>query len=222
MTHNSRMPGTVFRLVACDDHPPIRMALRLTLRNLHPGAQMHEAGTGHELLALLAKPVHYDLVTLDVNLPDMPALELLQQVKTLRPTLPVLVLSADDDPRTVMTMLEHGASGYITKTSPEDVLIRALESAFHGGITLPHTEAAAPPCAQDAQQALAGLSPRQRQVLKCLLKGMSGKQIAKSLDISEGTTKDHTVAVFRHLNVNSRTLVLVEAQRRGIPLDFEP
>lgn len=222
MTHNSCMPGTVFRLVACDDHPPIRMALRLTLRNLHPGAQMDEAGSGHELLELMAKPLHYDLLTLDVNLPDMPALELLQQVKAMRPALPVLVLSADDDPQTVMTMLEHGASSYITKTSPEDVLIRALESAFHGGITLPRTATAAAPSEQDAHDALAGLSPRQRQVLQCLLKGMSGKQIAKALDISEGTAKDHTVAIFRHFNVNSRTLVLVEAQRQGIPLDFEP
>lgn len=212
------MPPTAFRLLSCDDHPPIRMALRFTLQRLRPDAQMTEAGSGRALLELLAQPLAFDLLTLDMHLPDIPGLELLQQVKAQRPALPVLVLSADDSPATIMAALEQGASSYVTKTSPEEVLVESLQSAFHGHITLPHGSrpAAAPP------DPLAGLSPRQRQVLQCLLRGMSGKQISRELNITEGTAKDHTIAVFRYLNVRSRTMVLVEAQRRGIRLDFQP
>lgn len=216
--NNLSMQVPAFHLLACDDHPPIRTALRFVLQRLNPNAQMTEAGSGHALLERLAEPTYFDLLTLDMQLPDIPGLELLKQAKALRPGLPVLVFSADDNQDTIMTALEHGASSYITKTSPEDVLLQALQTAMRGRITLPHGKTTPPP----ADDPLAGLSPRQRQVLQCLLRGMSGKQISRELNITEGTVKDHTIAVFRHLNVRTRAMVLVEAQRRGIPLDFQP
>lgn len=217
------MSETVFRLLACDDHPPIRMALRMTLQRLHPKADMREVGSGQALLDLLAQPLHFDLLTLDMHLPDMSGLDLLQKVKALRPALPVVVLSADDSSDTIMAALEHGATSYITKTSPEEVLIHALQSAFSGQISLPRVSShpAAPPSPAALADPIAELTPRQREVLQCLLRGMSAKQISRELNISQGTANDHTVAVFRHLHVRSRAMVIVEAQRRGIRLDFQ-
>lgn len=217
------MSETVFRLLACDDHPPIRMALRLTLQRLHPKADMREVGSGQALLDVLAQPMHFDLLTLDMHLPDMPGLALLQKVKAMRPALPVVVLSADDSADTIMAALDQGATSYITKTSPEEVLIEALRSALSGQISLPRVSAppAAPPPPATLADPMAELTPRQREVLQCLLRGMSAKQISRELNISQGTANDHTVAVFRHFHVRSRAMVIVEAQRRGVRLDLE-
>ncbi len=217
------MTASSFRLLACDDHPPIRMALRMTLQRLHPDADIREVGSGQALLDQLAEPTHYDLLTLDMHLPDMSGLDLIRQAKALRPALPVVVLSADDSSATIMAALEHGATSYITKTSPEEVLIQALQAACSGEIALPRIAAPANDApAAAAADPLAELTPRQRQVLQCLLRGMSAKQISRELNISQGTATDHTVAVFRHFNVKTRAMVIVEAQRRGVRLDFQP
>lgn len=215
------MLSAPFRLLACDDHPSIRMALRFAMQRLHPGAEVHETGSGRALLEVLTKPFHFDLLVLDMQLPDVAGLELLRKVKASRPLLPVLVLSADDRPNTIMAALEQGASSYITKTSPEEVLTRSLQAALEGQITLPRNAGAAiDTLAPALPDPLAALSPRQREVLQCLLRGMSTKQISRELNIAEGTAKDHTIAVFRHFNVRSRAMVLVEAQRRGLRFDL--
>lgn len=206
----------MFRLLICDDHPAIRTALRLLAREAAGGdCEATECSSAEELLVQLANGRDFDFLTLDLQLPRRSGLEVLAQVKQLRPGLPVMVLSADESPERVTEALHAGATSYLFKSAPEHVLRDALRAAALQRTSLPRSFGAP---AQDARGLdELGLSTRQREVLQCLLRGMSAKQIARALGISDGTVKSHTVAVFRALNVSSRAQVVLEAHRRGIP-----
>jgi DNA-binding NarL/FixJ family response regulator len=206
----------MFRLLICDDHPPIRTAVRLLAREVAAGAcEITECSSAEELVTVLDEGRPYDFMTLDLQLPGQSGLAVLAEVKRLRPSLPVMVFSADESPERVTEALHAGASGYLCKTASEQALTEALRAAAAHKISLPGSYARALP-AHGASPDLP-LSARQREVLQCLLRGMSAKQIARVLGISDGTVKSHTVAVFRALNVSSRAQVVLEAHRRGIP-----
>jgi DNA-binding NarL/FixJ family response regulator len=206
----------MFRLLICDDHPPIRTAVRLLAREVAPGAcEITECSSAEELVRVLNEGRPYDFMTLDLQLPGQSGLEVLAEVKRLRPSLPVMVFSADEAPERVTEALQAGASGYLCKTVSEQALTEALRAAAAHKITLPGSYARALPSLGGGPDL--PLSSRQREVLQCLLRGMSAKQIARVLGISDGTVKSHTVAVFRALNVSSRAQVVLEAHRRGIP-----
>jgi DNA-binding NarL/FixJ family response regulator len=206
----------MFRLLICDDHPPIRTALRLLAREACGGAcEVTECASAEQLAAILQEGRPYDFLTLDLQLPGQSGLQVLAQVKRLRPGLPVMVFSADESAERVTQALQAGASSYLFKTASEKVLSEALRAAAAHQVSLPdpYVRTLKP----HGGSAELPLSARQREVLQCLLHGMSAKQIARALSISDGTVKSHTVAVFRALNVSSRAQVVLEAHRRGIP-----
>ena len=206
----------MFRLLICDDHPAIRTALKLLAREATPGGcEVTECATAEEVLAVLEHDRPFDFMTLDLQLPGRSGLDLLAGVKQMRPDLPVMVFSADENPERVTEALQGGATSYLFKSASELVLADALRAAAAHRATLPA------PYVRDWKGGKGvddlALSARQREVLQCLLRGMSAKQIARALGISDGTVKSHTVAVFRALNVSSRAQVVLEAHRRGIP-----
>jgi DNA-binding NarL/FixJ family response regulator len=206
----------MFRLLICDDHPAIRTALRLLAREaIGSGCEVTECASAEDLLGLLDQDRSFDFITLDLQLPGRSGLDVLAEVKQLRPDLPVMVFSADENPERVTEALQAGATSYLFKTASEQVLADALRAAAA------HRSALPAPYVRDWNGSRSmdelPLSARQREVLQCLLRGMSAKQIARALGISDGTVKSHTVAVFRALNVSSRAQVVLEAHRRGIP-----
>lgn len=216
------------RLLICDDHPPIRSAVTYIARELINDIDIVEAGSGMEALTLLERNADIDLILLDLHMPGMNGLDLLPEIKRLFPSLPVVVLSSDESRATVIDALERGATGYICKSSPTDLLAKYLEHALKGNIALPTAVAGYAPAAagdgvgpapvamQKAEDL--GLSPRQTDVLSCLLRGMSNKQICRELGLAEGTVKNHAIAIFRALNVSSRAQAVIEASRRGLPV----
>ena len=220
------------KLLICDDHPPIRAAVTYIARELNKEIEILEAGDCAEALALLKQHPDVELVLLDLYMPGMSGLDLLSELKLAFPSLPVVVLSSDETRATVIDALERGATGYICKSSPTDLLAKFLEHALSGNIALPTTvvnESKADPAAEPAPPAAApqqlseiGLSRRQMDVLTCLLRGMSNKQICRELGLAEGTVKSHTVAVFRALNVVSRAQAVIEASRRGFQVGDQP
>jgi DNA-binding NarL/FixJ family response regulator len=217
----------VFRLLICDDHPAIRVGLRATAKAAIPQCEVTEVDSGAALLQQLSGPQPFDLLILDVNLPDRTGLDLLADVRGLRPQLHVWVTSGEPNEQWMAQALNGGANGYLPKSVDESVLSQALRDASQGRIILPANYAQRPATRWDperartgAEQVLArlGLTPRQRDVLTCILRGQSNKQIARALDISDGTVKTHTAAIFNALGVNSRANVIVKCSSLGIPL----
>jgi DNA-binding NarL/FixJ family response regulator len=217
------------KLLICDDHPPIRAAVTYVTRDIRKDVTIIEAGSALEALALIEQHPDLDLVLLDLFMPGMSGLDLLSDLKAKYPSLPVIVLSSDESRSSVVSALERGATGYICKSSSMDLLAKLLEQVLNGDVTLPATVVREPagelgkPSSSASGRSDAvpdlGLSPRQTDVLGCLLRGMSTKHICRELGLSEGTVKSHTAAIFRTLNVTSRAQAVIEASRRGMRID---
>jgi len=216
------------KLLICDDHPPIRAAVTYIAKELNQDIEVIEAGNAAEALAALERHPGIELVLLDLHMPGGSGLDLLSELKLRFASLPVVVLSSDETRATVIDALERGATGYICKSSPTDLLAKFLEHTLNGNIALPTAilngskaasanDAGSPPAARQGTGGI-GLSPRQTDVLACLLRGMSNKQIGRELDLAEGTVKSHIFAIFRTLDVSSRAQAVIEASRRGFPV----
>ncbi len=221
------------KLLICDDHPFVRSAVGSIAQGINKDIEVVEAGNSAEALALLRQHRNIDLVLLDVRMPGGNGLDLLSELKLAYPTLPIVVLSSDESRATVMDALERGATGYICKSAPVKLLTQYLEHALNGNIALPiaitdnamgeQIEDAELPTVQARRQPIAfALSPRQMDVLSCLLRGMSNKQICRELGLANGTVKAHINAIFRSLGVSSRAQAVMEASRRSFQIGALP
>jgi DNA-binding NarL/FixJ family response regulator len=211
-----------FKVLLVDDHALFREGVALLLRRLEPDAQIVEAGSLAEAQARLKSGGEFDLVLLDLGLPDAEGLSAIGALQAMEPGVPLVVLSANDDRAAVLQAIEEGAMGYVTKHSASAVMLEALKTVLQGGVALPPSaflRESPGGCSGPADGAGdLGLTDRQLEVLRLILQGMAAKQIASALDISPSTVKAHTAAVLRALNVTTRTQVVVEASRRGIQI----
>jgi len=134
------------------------------------------------------------------------------------PDIPVVVLSASEQTENIQKLLAAGALGYLTKSSPSDVILSALRLVLAGGVYVPPSILDRSDGQPDLPEPLrnAALTSRQIDVLRELAKGLSNKQIAKSLEVTEGTVKIHLAAIFRILKVNNRTEAVLVAQKMGL------
>jgi DNA-binding NarL/FixJ family response regulator len=204
------------RILVVDDHPLMTDVLRLVLSTLDQSAQTETAHDLDTAFALAARG-KFDLVMLDLGMPGYSGVEALGRFRERLPELPVVVVSGASDPKVINAALDLGAMGFIPKSAQRDVLLNAVRLVISGAIYVPVEALNAAPAVAGATVA-PELSPRQREVLTLLLKGLSNKLIARELQISENTTKIHVSAVLDALGVQTRTQAVIAASRLGLQL----
>ncbi len=204
------------RLVIADDHPLFRGALRQAVSGAFARAQIGEAGTFEEVTELLERGGEVDLILLDLRMPGVRGFSGLMYLRAQYPSVPIVVVSANDDPAVIRRCMEFGASGFIPKTLGADTLRAAIVRVLAGEVwTPPDVDLALEPDAQSAAMIarLSTLTPQQVRVLMMLSGGLLNKQIAYELGVSEATVKAHVSAILQKLGVDSRTQAVIAAGR---------
>ena len=213
------------RILLVDDHTLFREALLHVLRQFDDTAVVIEASTAREAIRLAAHYHDLDLILLDLTLPGLNGLSALPELHELRPTAPLVILSASEDSVDVRQALDAGAMGYIPKSSSSHEMITALRLVLAGEVyvspamlaAVEGLEAVAAQVTVAAvRESTDGLTPRQLEVLRLMAQGLSNKGICKRLNVAEGTVKLHVTAVMRALNTCNRTQAVIEATRRGL------
>ena len=199
-------------LLIADDHPLFRAALRQAAEDARGSdLVLFEAGTLDAVLAALDGAPDIDLVLLDLHMPGSHGLAGLAAVRAQHPGVAVVVVSANEDPRVVRRALDHGAAGYLPKSSGLEELREAIHTVMACQQWLPAglrtAVAGATSEPEDAALAArrASLSPQQFRVLTLVAEGLLNKQIADRLQVQERTVKAHLSAIFERLGVRNRT-----------------
>ena len=212
------------RILIVDDHSLFREGLKFLLHGLDSGIELDNAGDCAEAFSLLDTR-RYDLILLDLKLPDRNGLDALADIRKTYANSPVVVLSGEDTPQTVKTAIDGGAMGFIPKSSTPEILIEALRLVLAGGVYLPprslvkgSTEGAVP-SSETESEVLQTLTPRQIDVLRHLIRGEPNKVIAQELNISEQTVKSHISAVLSILYARNRTEAVYFAARHGMKIN---
>ena len=203
-------------IALADDHPIVRAALKGALAQLGEGTQFFEASDADSAVALARTHPTLDLMLLDLHMPGVQGTATVRAVREAAPALPLAVVSADEDPGMVATLLRMGVCGFIPKSDSADVIVSAVRLILAGGTYVPPRLVGerAPGNGNGAGSDPAlGLTARQLDVLRLLGRGLSNKLIARELGITEGTVKVHLLAVFRALDVRNRTAAVLAAQR---------
>ena len=208
------LPKTVaMDILLVDDHALFRTGLRLLLASLWPDMVIFEASAVEQALAIAREHPNLRLCLLDLDLRQDQGLPAISEIKLAAPNVAVVVVSATDDKDTVRSCIMAGAMSYIAKSAPPAVLTQALTRVLQGDVFLPPTvfaEASATPTK------VLVLTPRQRDVLSGLNRGLPSKLIARELGISEYTVKEYIADLFRLLGVRNRTEAVIEASRLSL------
>jgi DNA-binding NarL/FixJ family response regulator len=208
------------RVLLIDDHPLILSALQNVIEGMGNDVAVVGVAGARAARDALAADDDFDLCLLDLRLGDADGFDLLIELRNGWPQVPVVVVSASDRSADVIRAIDLGAMGFVSKRASNETLREALRVVMQGGIYVPPMTMGEgmPPAGErrvadasfghpERADALAQfkLTPRQTDVLGLLLRGQSNKLIARELDLSVETVKDHVAAVLRALGVNSRT-----------------
>ena len=209
--------GLTYDILIADDHPLFRSALRQALRDgLGETVSLNEVGSISELQQRLAERADWDLVLLDLNMPGAYGFSGLAQMRGQYPQIPVILISAQEEPTIARRARDFGASGFIPKSASLENIQSAVQAVLDGGVCWP-PGIDNPPGMSDEQQQIservASLTPQQFRVLTMVCDGLLNKQIAYELDVSEATVKAHVTAIFRKLNVRTRTQAALVLQQ---------
>ncbi|WP_290704448.1 response regulator transcription factor [Amphritea sp.] len=205
------------KIIIADDHPLFRAALKQAVTQAVPGVEIVEADSLEAVQAAVTSNSDADLVLLDLHMPGTNGFTGLVFLRGQNPGIPVVVVSGSEEASVMKRALDYGASGFIPKSSPLDVIAEAITAVLEGEEWLPEevAEGVIDVTAEDQKFAadLASLTPQQFRVLTMLTEGLLNKQIAYELNVSEATIKAHVTAILRKLSVHSRTQAVIAAQR---------
>jgi NarL family two-component system response regulator LiaR len=204
------------RVLIVDDHAVVREGLRTFLR-LQPGIDVvGEACDGLEAVAEAGR-LTPDVVLMDLEMPRLDGVGAMQQIREARSQTRVIVLTSFGDDDKLLPAVRAGAAGYLLKSAPPQEVVRAIRAAHEGDAVID------PKAAGRLLEALARepaathpLTPRERDVLTCVCRGMSNKQIARELGLAEKTVKTHVGHILAKLGVTDRTQAALLAVREGL------
>lgn len=207
------------RVLIVDDHAVVRQGLITFLELQDEIEVVGEASNGKEAVAQV-KELKPDVVLMDLVMPIMDGLTAIKEIKTVRPETEVIALTSFADDEKVFTAIRSGATGYLLKDVQPDDLVKAVLAAERGEVQL-HPEVAkklmhevlAPPKESDL---LEELTEREKEVLGLLGRGLSNKEIARDLSVSEKTVKAHVSSILSKLNLPGRTHAALYAVKRGL------
>jgi two-component system nitrate/nitrite response regulator NarL len=208
------------KFLIVDDHAVLRTGMKALLRQASPDDLVLEAGDGAEALRLAGENPDLDAIFLDLEMPGMGGMRALETFGARHPMLPVIVLSSSEGPDDVRRALGAGALGYVPKSASSTTLMAALQFVLQGNVYVPPLMASQAASAGAAGPAAspepARITERQMDVLRLMARGLSNKEIAIELDLSEKTVKVHVTGIFRALNVVNRMQAANEARAAGL------
>ncbi len=210
-------PETV---IVADDHPLFRAAIREALASGRDSTTFLEADSLESLQDLVNANDDVDLVLLDLHMPGVHGFAGLVYLCKRYPSVPVVIISATEDPTVIRRAMEHGAAGFIPKSSSIEEISEAIGAILMGEPWTPAAAQADLPGRNRSEQELAErfaeLTPQQYKVLMLMMQGLLNKQIAHELEVSEATVKAHVTAIMNKLGVSNRTQAVVAAARLNV------
>jgi DNA-binding NarL/FixJ family response regulator len=204
------------KILICDDHALFREGLELVLGQLDPAPELESVGDAEEALARVGEHDGFDLVLLDLRLRGMSGFAALDALRRRHPEVPVVVLSASESPADVQRALACGASGFIPKATRGSELLDALRHVLAGGVWVPPLLVGGREGPVRAAREPPALTERQIEVLRLLARGLTNREIAEVLRITEETAKSHVKHIYSALDVSTRTEAAMRMRELGL------
>lgn len=212
----------VIRVLVADDHTLFRKGLHLLIEHQTGMEVVGEAANGPEAVTLSEQLVP-DVVLMDIQMPGMSGIEATKQILQENPHIGIILLTMHDDADSVFSGMRAGARGYVMKGAEPQGLRHAIEAAYRGEVLLSPAIAAklvnrfdGPSDSRQVGIPYEDLTPRELEVLRLAVEGLSNKEIAASLVVSEKTVKNRISNIFAKLRVNDRTQAVLHALRTGL------
>lgn len=203
---------TVERVLIVDDHPLVRDGLRTVIAVAFDQTELFEAASIAEAAAIIAREGDFDLVMLDLGMPDAQGFSGLAALRDQYPALPIVIVSGAVEPGLVQGAIANGAAGFIPKSLKRSAIVAAVQSVLDGNLYVPPEFAGADDAEAEAiRTRIESLTPQQKVVLGLVVAGKLNKQIAWELDVSMTTVKAHVSAILAKMNCYSRTQAVIMA-----------
>jgi DNA-binding NarL/FixJ family response regulator len=211
----------MIKLLLVDDHAVLRDGLKTIIESENDIKVIGEAVSGSDALNKV-RELAPNIILMDINLPGMNGVEVTRILKQQYPHIKVLILTMHSHEEYFMSAIKEGADGYLLKDAPSDQVVEAVRTVFHGeSVIHPSMTRKLLTFHQQSQRKDKeenSLTEREREVLTCLVKGLTNKEIGESLFVSDKTVKIHVSNIFKKLNVKSRSQVIIHAvQNKLVP-----